>query len=360
MKSVYIHIPFCDTICSYCDFCKLQYKKEWVLKYLNRLKEEIEGAYKGEKVSTLYIGGGTPSVLNIEELSILFDIIKIFDLSEIKEFTFECNVESLTSEKLILLRKYGVNRLSIGIQTFNPTYLKLLNRNHTKEQVFDVIESAKTIGFTNINVDLIYALPDQTLEMLKEELNTFTELNVQHISCYSLMIEPNTKLYINKVKNIDEDLDYDMYKYIENTLKSDGFNHYEISNYSIIGYESKHNLVYWNNEEYYGFGLGASGYINNYRYDNTKSLNKYLNGDYIDKTYMIDESEKIKYALMLGLRKIGGINKKDFHNKYHVNIKDVQNIQKLIDENKLIENENNVFISEEWIYKSNEVLVEII
>jgi oxygen-independent coproporphyrinogen-3 oxidase len=360
MKSVYIHIPFCNTICSYCDFCKLQYNKEWVLKYLKSLTDEINSFYKDEQVRTLYIGGGTPSALDIDELTLLFEIISMLDLSEVEEFTIECNIESLTKEKLILFKKNKVNRLSIGIQTFNHEYLRLLNRNHTKEQVFEMIEDAKAIGFNNINVDLIYALPDQTMEMLKEDLNKFLQLNVQHISCCSLMIEPNTKLHVDRVKNIDEDLDYEMYSYIENMLISSGFTHYEISNYAVEGYESKHNLVYWNNEYYYGFGLGASGYLEGYRYDNTKSLNSYLNGQFVANVTKIDDNDKLKYELMLGFRKIKGINKEEFYNKYNINLKDLLNIRKLLDQGKLEEDSENIYISKEWIYKSNEILVDLL
>lgn len=360
MKSVYIHIPFCASICSYCDFCKLNYKKEWAIKYLEKLEYEIDNFYKKEKIYTLYIGGGTPSVLDIDELNTLFNIINKFDLSELKEFTIECNIESLTKEKLILFKKNKVDRLSIGLQTFNSDYLKLLGRNHTKEQVFEMIDIARIIGFNNINIDLIYALPNQTINMLKEDIDMFLRINPTHISCYSLMIEPNTKLYINKVKNIDEELDYEMYRYIENTLRNNGYNHYEISNYSKEGYESKHNLVYWNNEYYYGFGLGASGYLDNYRYDNTRNLNKYFNNDFIDKITKIEANDLIKYELMLGFRKIKGINKEEFFNKYHVNLKDILCINKLLDSKKLIEDDESIFISDEWIYMSNEILIELI
>ncbi|HOO68083.1 MAG TPA: radical SAM family heme chaperone HemW, partial [Bacilli bacterium] len=232
MKSVYIHIPFCDTICSYCDFCKLQYNNKWIEMYLNSLKEEIKKSYKNEKIKTLYIGGGTPSVLTVDELQLLFETIKLLDLSKLEEFTIECNIESITNEKLILFKKNGVNRLSIGVQTFNKKYIKFLNRNHTKEEVFEKINMAKMIGFNNINVDLIYAIPNETMEELQEDIDNILKLNVEHISCYSLMIEPNTKLYIDNERSIEEDLDYKMYKYIEKRLFNREYSHYEISNYA--------------------------------------------------------------------------------------------------------------------------------
>ena len=207
MNSIYIHIPFCHDICSYCDFCKTRYKKDWVDKYLESLEYEIKTRYKGEKIRTLYIGGGTPSSLDIDELNKLFEITNLFNKEGLEEFTIECNIESLSNEKLILFKKNNVNRLSIGVQTFNDKYIKLLNRNHTKEEVFEKIEMAKMIGFDNINVDLMYALPDETLNDLEYDVDNILRLNVEHISCYSLMIEPNTKLFIEKIKPIDEDID---------------------------------------------------------------------------------------------------------------------------------------------------------
>ena len=360
MKSVYIHIPFCHDICSYCDFCKTRYKKDWVDKYLESLEYEIKTRYKGEKIRTLYIGGGTPSILNIDELNKLFAITNLFNKEGLEEFTIECNIESLSNEKLILFKKNNVNRLSIGVQTFNDKYIKLLNRNHTKEEVFEKIEMAKMIGFDNINVDLMYALPDETLNDLEYDVVNILRLNVEHISCYSLMIEPNTKLFIEKIKPINEDIDYEMYKYIEKRLNNREYNHYEISNYSKIGYESKHNLVYWNNEYYYGFGLSASGYLEGYRYDNTKNLNKYNVHNFIVNVVKISDEDKLRYELILGFRKIRGINKKDFSNKYGIDIYDVFNIRELLNKGMLKEDEEYIFISDEWIYKSNEILVNFV
>ncbi len=360
MKSAYIHIPFCDNICSYCDFCKMKYTKEWIDEYLNSLKNEIETFYKGEKIRTLYIGGGTPSSLSIEELTKLFEIVNLLNLECVEEFTIECNIESLTNEKLILFKKNNVNRLSIGIQTFNEKFLNLLNRKHTKIEVKEKIDMAKFIGFDNINVDLMYALPNETLEDLEYDVDEFLKLNVNHISCYSLMIEPHTKLFIDKIENIDEDLDYEMYKYIEKRLTNRDFIHYEISNYAKPNHESKHNLVYWNNDYYYGFGLSASGYLENYRYDNTRNLKKYNSHNFIENITKITDEDRLKYELILGFRKIRGINKEEFKNKFNISIYDVTNIKELLKSKMLVEDECNIFISDEWIYRSNEILVKFI
>ena len=359
-KSVYIHIPFCDNICSYCDFCKFIKKDEWIEKYLCALNTEINSKYKGEKLDTIYIGGGTPSCLNIEQLTKLFNIIKIFNKSQNIEFTFECNIENINEEKLKILYNNGVNRLSIGIQTFNEKYLSFLNRRHIKKDIVEKINLAKEAGFKNINIDLIYALPNQTLEELKEDINEFLKLDITHISTYSLIIEPNTKIFINNNKNIDEELDYEMYKYICDHLKENGYNHYEISNFGKSGYESRHNLTYWNNNEYYGFGLGASGYINNIRYDNTRNFTKYLKGDYIKDFHKLSMEETMENEFILGFRKVNGIDKKSFKNKYNKDIKDIEVVNKLLKSNKLLEDKKNIYINPEYIYISNNILVEFI
>lgn len=357
IKSVYIHIPFCDQICSYCDFCKMFYSKELVDKYLDELKKEIQKNYKNEVIETLYIGGGTPSSLDINELNQLFEIIKVFKLSKNIEFTFECNL-NITKEKLEFLYNNKVNRLSFGVQSFNEKNLKFLSRNHSKEDIFNVINIAKEIGFKNINIDLIYALPNQTLKKLESDLDLFLKLNVNHISTYSLIIEPNTILYNNKIKNIDQELDYEMYKLIIKKLKN--YNHYEISNFAKKGYESKHNLTYWNNSEYYGFGLSSSGYINNIRYDNTRSINEYLKGNYTLNKEEIDLKRKLEYEFILGFRKINGINKKEFFKKYGFDIKENKTINKLIKENKLLEDNEKIYINPKYIYVENSILEEFI
>ena len=357
IKSVYIHIPFCSEICSYCDFCKMYYSNKIVDKYLNELEKEIKKRYKNDIIDTLYIGGGTPSCLDLKELKRLFNILKIFKLSNNLEFTFECNL-NIDKEKLEFLYKNKVNRLSFGVQSFNDKNLLFLNRKHNKDDIFNTITLAKKIGFKNINIDLIYALPNQTLESLNKDLDLFLKLDVTHISTYSLIIEPNTILFNNKIKNIDDELDYKMYELINKKLKD--YNHYEISNFSKKGYESKHNLTYWNNLEYYGFGLSASSYIKNKRIDNTKSINKYLEGNYILNEEIIDLKRKLEYEFILGFRKIKGINKEDFYKKYKLNILDNKIINKLINEKKLINDKYNIYINPKYIYVENSILEEFI
>lgn len=356
--SIYIHIPFCNSICTYCDFCKIFYNKKYINDYLNNLEQEIKVRYKSEIVNTIFIGGGTPSSLDDEELIRLMNIIEIFKLNDNYEFTVECNIESITENKLKIMKKYGVNRISIGVESFDNSIIKLLGRNHTKKDVYNKMGIVKRY-FSNINIDLIYAAYDD-INILKSDIDCFLKLDIPHISTYSLIIEDNTMLKINGMKNIDEDIDYEMYKYIEDTLEKNNYIHYEISNYAKNGYQSKHNLVYWNNEEYYGFGLSSTSYINNERITNTKNLRKYLNGEYLDTSVYEDKDIRIENEIMLGLRKLDGIDLDRFKDKFNVSLEDIYNIDNLISEGYLVKEDNYIKINKKYMYISNEIIVRIL
>ena len=356
--SIYIHIPFCNSICTYCDFCKIFYNKKYINDYLNNLEQEIKVRYKSEIVNTIFIGGGTPSSLDDEELIRLMNIIEIFKLNDNYEFTVECNIESITENKLKIMKKYGVNRISIGVESFDNSIIKLLGRNHTKEDVYNKIGIVKRY-FSNINIDLIYAAYDD-INILKSDIDCFLKLDIPHISTYSLIIEDNTMLKINGMKNIDEDIDYEMYKYIEDTLEKNNYIHYEISNYAKNGYQSKHNLVYWNNEEYYGFGLSSTSYINNERITNTKNLRKYLNGEYLDTSVYEDKDIRMENEIMLGLRKLDGIDLDRFKEKFNVSLEDIYNIDNLVRNGYLIRDNNCIKIDKKYMYISNEIIVKIL
>ena len=358
LKSVYIHIPFCKDICSYCDFCKMYYNKKYIDKYLNALEQEIKKNYKNQIIETIYVGGGTPSILSLDELNKLFSIINIFKTSKNLEFTIECNPD-VEIEKIELFRKNKVNRLSFGIESFNNKVLKILNRNTNYEEFKEKLKKIRDLGFNNINLDLIYAIPTQNKEDLKDDIEKIISLDPEHISTYSLILEKNTKLYIDGYKNIDEEKDLEMYNYIIKKLNKK-YIHYEISNFSKENYKSKHNLTYWNNLEYYGFGLGASGYINNIRYTNTRNLKKYLNYEYINEEEKLDLKSKMEYEMILGLRKLKGVNTKDFYKKYNKNIEDIFNIKELLENKKLIIKDDYIFINPKYIYTSNDILINFI
>lgn len=355
--SIYIHIPFCNSICSYCDFCKIIYNKKYIVSYLDNLRNEIISRYKGEEVNTIYIGGGTPSSLDNDELIMLFEIVKIFNLSDNYEFTMECNIESIDSDKLAIMKRYGVNRVSVGIESFDKDVIKLLGRNHYGIDVISKISLIKSY-ISNVNIDIIYAVYDD-IDILKRDMDMVLRCDVNHVSLYSLIIEDNTLLKINGFSGISEDLDYEMYKYIESFLEDNGYIHYEISNYAKEGYESRHNLVYWDNGYYYGFGLSSTSYLDNNRIVNTKNLSKYLKGEYMDSSLYEDNIVRMENEVMLGLRKIRGINLEVFKDKYGVELRDVFNINGLLNDGYLVLNDNYLSIDKRYIYISNEIIVRM-
>ncbi len=358
-RSVYIHIPFCKSICSYCDFCKIYYYEDIASNYIKALKEEVLSRYKNEEIETLYIGGGTPSNLSMNNTKQLFDIIDVFKIDDLKEFTYEFNVQDIEEEKLKYLKEHKVNRISIGVETINKKGQTLLNRIYSKELIIDKINLAKKY-FDNINIDLIYAYKDETLDDIKEDLEFITSFNPKHISTYSLIIEEHTILFNKGFVPIDEELDNKMYYYIRKFLKDLGYNHIEISNFAKEGYRPLHNLVYWNNEEYYGFGAGASGYINDIRYTNTRNVFKYIKNDYKYLEDNLTISDKIENELILGLRKIEGISIKEFKDKYNIDIREVYDIDTLIDKGYLINEDDRLYIPEDKLYVSNSILLNFI
>lgn len=360
MKSVYIHIPFCKSICSYCDFCKMFYNKKWVHDYLIALKEEIKDQYMGEKINTLYIGGGTPSCLEEKELKYLLELTTLFDKSEDCEFTFECNLNDISESLLTELKNFGVNRLSLGIESFQEQKLILMGRNHTFSMATEKMNLIRSMGFLNVSIDMIYGFPKETIKMLKKDIKQILKLKPEHISTYSLMIEPHTLLMVNKMEPIKEELDAKFYQIIQKKLKKKKYQHYEVSNFSKKGYESKHNLKYWNNEEYYGFGLSASGYIDSIRYTNTKNLTKYLKHDYDGEKELLAPTDIIDYEVMLMLRKTSGIHLETFQKKYGVDLEEAYPIKPLLKSKELKKKKGYIYINPKKRYVMNEILVKLI
>lgn len=358
--SIYIHIPFCKSICSYCDFAKILYREDLALSYLDALEKEIEDLYEHEKIDTIYIGGGTPSMLSDDALEKLSSILKRFDIKNDVEFTFECNIEDITQNLLISLKDIGVNRLSIGIESFNAKKLEFMNREAKFEDALSKIQLARTFGFDNINVDLIYGVKDEKLKDLKKDLKLMLKLEPDHISTYSLIIENNTMCKIRGDEPIEAEDEIKMYEYIVNKLTKKGYTHYEISNFAKPGFESKHNLTYWNNQEYYGFGLGASGYIKGFRYTNTRNIDEYIEGNYKHEENLVSKTEMMENEVMLGLRKMQGINLQEFYDKYEVNMQDVFPIKPLVKSKELIYKDGYIYINPKYIYVMNEILLKMI
>ena len=360
VDAVYIHIPFCKEICAYCDFCKVYYNKKYVNKYLDALEKEIKSNYKGEVITSLYIGGGTPSSLSVDELKKLFGILKIFKLSKECEITMEANVDSLSLDKIKLLKEFGVNRVSLGVETINSKLQDVLERRTNKDRVISCISNLRSVGITNINVDLIYAIEGESLDDLKKDLNFILSLDVPHVSTYSLIIEDNTKLKIKGIKNIDKSLDREMYDMISKILKENDYIHYEVSNFAKNNYQSKHNLKYWNNLHYYGFGVGASGYLDNIRYTNTRSITNYIEGKNVLDKEILTIKDKIFYEIMLGFRTNIGVDKVEFKKKYNVNIDELFNYKELVKDKVLDEDCRYLRVSEEYFYVLDDVILRFI
>lgn len=325
---IYVHIPFCMQKCYYCDFISFAGKENLISNYIDTLKTEIKtvGAVAPESahvpITTIYIGGGTPSFINSEYIvSILETIRETYSINENAEITIEVNPGTVTRKKLENYKKCGINRISIGLQSTHNNLLKQIGRIHTYEQFLDTYKLAREVGFKNINVDLMLALPNQTIEMLSDSIAEIIKLKPEHISVYSLILEEKTKLYDlvenKKVELPDDNTEREMYWNVKNKLEQNGYKHYEISNFAKEGYASKHNVNCWNQEEYIGFGLAAHSYVNNIRYSNTENMQKYLNSF---DTKIIHEKQTIedkqKEYMMLGLRKIDGVQISEFKNRF--------------------------------------------
>lgn len=322
--SAYVHIPFCTQICYYCDFSKVFIKNQPVDSYLEHLLEEFR-SYDIEKLSTLYIGGGTPTALSAPQLEVLLNgLTKNLDLSVLEELTIEANPGDLDADKIAVLKNSAVNRVSLGVQTFDDKMLKKIGRSHLEKDIYENIDRLKLAGFDNISIDLIYALPGQTMEQVKENVAKAIGLDIPHMSLYSLILENHT-VFMNRMRRgklplPKEELEAEMFEYIIAELEQAGFEHYEISNFSKPGFESRHNLMYWDNAEYYGIGAGASGYVNGVRYKNHGPIRHYLSaveeGNACITEDHLSQKEQMEEEMFLGLRKKSGVSMARFEKKF--------------------------------------------
>lgn len=323
---IYVHIPFCKRKCAYCDFISFSGKARLIEKYVEALKREINKCKIGKEdymVKTIYFGGGTPSFIESKYIVEILEAIKEkFNISKNAEITIEINPGTVTEEKLKDYYEVGINRISFGLQSTNSQLLKLVGRIHSYSSFLEGYNLARKTGFKNINVDLMIGLPVQTLKDVQKDLSRIIELNPEHVSVYSLILEEGTRIE-EKIKNKElylpsEKLERKMYWEVKNKLEEAGYIHYEISNFAKPGYESKHNLSCWNQEEYLGFGLAAHSYFNNVRYSNTDDFEEYF--DWPENSKIIHErqtdEDKQKEFMLLGLRKIEGVAISDFKNKF--------------------------------------------
>jgi putative oxygen-independent coproporphyrinogen III oxidase len=370
-KSLYVHVPFCEQICHYCDFNKFFLQNQPVDEYIDLCNEEmkktIESFPANEKVSTIYVGGGTPTSLSTRQLErLLKDIKRNFQINHDVEFTVEVNPGSAEEEKMSMLFEMGVNRLSIGAQTFDEKLLKAINRDHHPEDVERTVQLSRQAGITNLSVDMMFGLPRQTMAQWKDSLKAVCNLPIQHISAYSLKVEEKTVFYQllrkGKLPLPDQEDEARMYEYMLKELNLKGFHHYEISNFAKSGFESRHNLTYWDNEEYYGIGAGAHSYIQGVRRANHGPLPKYMKALKNNQLPYFEEhevtlKEKMEEQMFMGLRKLNGISLSKFEERFGKSVYTVfpQVIENLKNEQLLIEAEDRVKLSEKGLLLGNEV-----
>ena len=360
ITSLYVHIPFCKHICSYCDFTKLFYIEEYATKYIEQLFKEID-SYNLSQLKTIYVGGGTPTALNDHLFESLLKKLSVL-LSDDYEFCVEANVENLSSSKLEIMKRYGVNRLSIGVQSSHDKILKLAGRMHNFADTKNVIALAKEYGFSNINVDLMFGFPGETINDLIADLNNIVSLDTNHISIYSLTIGKHTKFYNDNVKEQNSDESALFYETVVSFLREHGYKRYEVSNFAKPNFYSKHNTVYWKNQNYVGVGLGACGYIENIRYENTKNISKYLSGEYISEKEELSSNEIIEEYLLTNLRLEDGFLLSDFKNKFGKDfLEEYKDKIETLKKDNLVVIENDIFkVTDQGMLLLNRVLVTLL
>ena len=359
INCVYIHIPFCEKKCNYCSFCSfnlLKAKKE----YIKSLIKEVKFLYKNEKLKTLYFGGGTPSLLEEKELE---EILNCFNFDSNTEITLELNPHNISLEKIKNFKSLGINRLSIGVQNFNDDILKTIGRTHSKKEIYNTINFIQKAEIENFSIDLMYGLPNQTIKSWEETLKEAIKINPKHISLYGLKIEKGTYFYKYPPKNLPSlDIQAQMYELAIKELGKD-FIHYEFSNFAKDEkYFSKHNSCYWNCENYYGFGLSASGYIENKRYTNTFNFKDYINSPTEKEYQELTQQEQIEEEIFLGLRLLKGINFEKINNKFNIDIYSIykKEFDKYLNLNLFEKTENGVKLTQKGILISNEILCDFI
>ncbi|MBM7597913.1 oxygen-independent coproporphyrinogen-3 oxidase [Virgibacillus halotolerans] len=369
INAAYIHIPFCQQICHYCDFTKFFYNEQLATDYIEALTNEINVNVSGEhnKVKTIYIGGGTPTALNIEQLRSLLTVInRKFDVANCEEFTIEANPGDFDKEKAKLLKDFGVNRISLGVQVLDDQMLEALGRLHKVSDVYQTIDQLHQQNLSNISLDLIYALPNQTVEQFKTSLDEAVSFQLPHYSTYALQIEPKTVFYQRhkkgKLPRPPEEDEVEMYHILKDTMTKNGILQYEISNFAKPGSESKHNLTYWNNEYYYGLGAGASGYLPGKRFINLRPLPAYTkqamaDGKPVLHVDKIGLKEQLEEEMFLGLRKMEGVNKIHFEKKYGFSLNALykRSIAGLVQEGLLAENGQIIQLTDQGKLLANDV-----
>lgn len=360
-KHLYLHVPFCASICSYCDFCRRIYNAGQAELWLQAVKKEIDGKRISGELETVYIGGGTPSCLSAVQLDSLLGLLDPYTAC-VQEYTIEINPETLNQEKAEILRKHGISRASIGMQTSDPALLKEINRHHTPEQVGTCMSLLRQCGIENISLDLMYSLPGQTMTVLQKSVMDAIALKPSHLSLYSLTIEPNSVFGKKKMQPLDEDTEADMYEWICRTLPTYGYRQYEISNFCLQGRESRHNCAYWNYRDFYGISVGASGKEGYMRYDNTRSLSEYLKNPFARNEIHLSEADASFEMIMMSLRLKKGLDRRLFYETFHKEVQDIygDTLHHLQDEHLISVTDERICCTERGYEILNDVLEEFL
>lgn len=359
-EHLYIHVPFCKSICSYCDFAHIVYDEKMVEKWQHAIEKELAFASIPYDLKTIYIGGGTPTSLSPQQLDTLLTTLDPYT-DKVEEYTIEINPETLDEEKTSILKKHKINRASIGLQTMDSQLLKILGRHHTWKQVQDTTKLLMKYDITNYSLDIMYSLPFQTIDLLKQTVEAALTLNPKHLSLYSLTIEENTVFGKKGYMPLDEDTEADMYEWIVQRLKEDGFHQYEVSNFACGDYESIHNKAYWNYKDFYGIGCGASGKINHIRYDKPKLLKRYLENPFFMEETKLSEKDEMFEMIMMGIRLVKGMKISLFEQRFGISFLDVYGEKaKALFEKRLVEIQGDYFRCTEKGYEiMNSILVDL-
>lgn len=367
--SAYIHIPFCEHICYYCDFNKVFIEGQPVDEYIEALLKEARLSLiqnPVEMMETVYVGGGTPTSLDAKQLDRLLSGLREILPYNGGEFTVEVNPGDLSADKLDVMKNYGVNRLSMGVQTFDDRLLKKIGRKHTAQDVYDTIQLLEEKDFQNVTIDLIYALPGQSLESFRDTVKRALALDLPHYALYSLILE-NQTMFMNwvrrgKMQLPEQEVEAQMYAETIEAMEKAGRMQYEISNFAKPGFESQHNLVYWNNQNYFGFGAGASGYLGKRRYKNRGPIQHYLRSLNEDQLPMLEEEylsekEQIEEEMFLGLRKILGVDKATFEARFGQSITSIYKavIEELKQQKLIVETESSLRLTKTGLFRGNDV-----
>lgn len=365
---LYIHIPFCKRKCLYCDFPSYDRIEYLIPSYIHALQKEIKLIalkYPNIQLKSIFIGGGTPTYMDSQYIKEIMKTVRMyFTIEEDPEISIEGNPGTFDFKKLVDYRKAGINRLSIGLQAWQNDLLRKLGRIHTQKEFLQGFQAARDAGFSNVNVDLMFGLPNQSLEDWQETLNKVVVLRPTHLSCYSLIVEKGTPFYTMQNQGnlfLDEDLEREMYYYTKNYLKLEGYHHYEISNFSKPGFECKHNLIYWEMTPYIGVGVAAHSFIQGFRYANTQSISKFIELLEKDILPIVDKNRETQEYFMqefmfLGMRKIDGISQKNFYDLFGKNINELYgDVLKKLEDKRLITIGENICLTSKGLDFANYV-----